>query len=130
MSVYGGFLTAFPELMRTIEVFTKEDKSDLRHIRGVYMPTRGDKLDRQKFTSRGKAVQYFEDDCLFVSWTYKDVVDIGDYFYEPIEKHLSRIVGRADWSFEGGFIRFVTERVTGANVDTTERLEVKEAQFA
>lgn len=130
MSVYGGFLTAFPELMRTIEVFTKEDKSDLRHIRGVYMPTRGDKLDRQKFTSRGKAIQYFEDDCLFVSWTYKDVVDIGDYFYEPIEKHLSRIVGRADWSFEGGFIRFVTERVTGANVDTTERLEVKEAQFA
>ena len=130
MSVYGGFLTAFPELMRTIEVFTQEDKSDSRRIRGVYMPTRGDKLDRQKFTSRGKAIQYFEDDCLFVSWTYKDVVSIGDYFYSPQDKSLQKIVGRADWSFEGGFLRFVTERVTGASVDTTERLEVKEAQFA
>lgn len=130
MSVYGGFLTAFPELMRTIEVFTKEDKSDLRRIRGVYMPTRGDSLKSQKFTNRGKAVQYFEDDCLFVSWTYKDVVDVGDYFYEPNSGYLNRIVGRADWSFEGGFMRFITERVTGASVDNTETLEVKEAQFA
>lgn len=130
MAVYGNFLTAFPELLRTIEVFTKEDKSDLRRIRGVYMPTRGDRLLRQKFTSRGKAVDYFEDDCLFVSWTYKDVVEAGDYFYSPHDKSLQRIVGKADWSFEGGFIRFTTEKVTGYNVDQQDDLKVKEAEFA
>lgn len=130
MSVYGGFLTAFPELMRTIEVFTKEDKSDLRTIRGVFMPTRGDSLKNQKYTNRGTAIQYFEDDCLFVSHTFKDSVDVGDYFYEPQEGYLSKIVGRADWSFEGGFLRFITERVTGSNLEHTEDLEVKEAQFA
>lgn len=129
MAVYGNLLNAFPELMRTIEVFTKEDKSDLRKIRGVFMPTRGDKLSQQKYTNRGKAIQYFEDDCLFVGHTYVSKIKPGDYFYEPNGGYLSRIVGQAEWQFEGGFTRFVTERVTGASVDDTEDLAVKEPRF-
>lgn len=130
MAVYGGFLTAFPELHRTIQVFTNEDKSDIRNIRGVYMPTRGDRLKNQKFTNRGQAVQYFEDDSLFVGRAYINKIGVGDYFYSPNDKTLQRIVGQAEWQFEGGFTRFVTERVTGSTFDKTEDLSVKEAQFA
>lgn len=130
MGVYGNLLSAFPELMRTITVWTKSDKSDSRQIRGVYMPTRGDRLKNQKYTSRGQAVQYFEDDCLFVGYSFISKVDIGDYFYEPTEGHITRIVGRADWQFEGGFTRFIAERVTGANVDQQEDLQIKGAEFA
>lgn len=130
MGVYGNLLAAFPELMRTIRIWTKADQSDIRAIRGIYMPTRGDRLSAQKYTSRGKAIQYFEDDCLFVSRYYISKVDIGDYFYEPEEGHITRIVGKASWQFEGAFTRFITERVTGATVDKQEPLKVKEAQFA
>lgn len=130
MSVYGGFLTAFPELHRSLKVFTKEDKSDIRTIRAVYMPTRGDRLERQKFTSRGKALQYFEDDSLFVGKAFIDKIRVGDYFYSPNDETLQKVVGQAEWQFEGGFTRFVTERVTGTNVDQQDELKVKEAQFA
>lgn len=130
MAVYGNLLSAFPELMRTITVWTRDDKSDQRLIRGVYMPTRGDRLKNQKYTSRGQAVQYFEDDCLFVGRSFRDRVAEGDYFYSPQDARVCRIVGKADWQFEGGFTRFITERVTGANVDQQDDLEVKGARFA
>ena len=129
MAVYGNLLSAFPELMRTFEIFSKPDKSDLHKIRAVFMPTRGDRLKQQKFTNRGKAIDYFEDDCLFVPFTYASKVSIGDYFYEPHEGHLGRLVGRADWTFEGGFVRYITERVTGVTFEDTQDLEVKEARF-
>lgn len=130
MAVYGNLLNAFPELMRTITVWTSEDKSDQRLIRGVYMPTRGDRLKNQKYTSRGQTVQYFEDDCLFVGRHFRSRVEVGDYFYSPQDERVCRIVGKADWQFEGGFTRFVTERVTGSNVDQQEDLAVKEGEFA
>lgn len=131
MGVYGNFLSAFPELVRTISVFTNPDKSDMRKVRAIFMPTRGDRLDRQKYTSRGKAIQYFEDDCLYVPVQQKDKVHIGDCFYSPDEPDvLHKLVGKADWLFEGGFVRYTTERITGATVDQTEELKVKEAQFA
>lgn len=128
MAVYGNFLSAFPELFRKISVFTKADKSDMRVIRGVYMPTKGDALVRQKLTNRGKALQYFGNDCLFVGRHWKDKVSVGDYFYAP-DDTLCRIVGMSEWQFEGSFTRFLTEKVSGASVDHTEELKVKEAQF-
>lgn len=129
MAVYGNLLSAFPELMRTIKVFTKEDRSDLRTIRAVYMPTKGDTLVRQKITNRGTAIQYFGSDCLFVPKYWRSKIDIGDYFYSPQDSALCRVVGMTDWQYEGGFTRFVTERMSGTAVDDTEELKVKEAQF-
>lgn len=130
MGVYGNLLTAFPELVRMIAVFTKKDKSDLRKVRGIYIPKQGDYLNRQKITSRGNAVQSFGDDVLYVSSAYKGKITLGDYFYSPDDASLQRVIGRGDWNFEGGYVRFVTERVTGWNVDQDEDLKVKEAEFA
>lgn len=130
MGIYGNLLSAFPELVRSITIFTKADKSDLHIIRAVYMPTKGDRLVSQKITNRGKGIQYFGNDCLFVSRHWRDKVHIGDYFYSPQASELCRIVGMTDWQFEGGFTRFVTERVTGSTFEQTEELVVKEAEFA
>lgn len=130
MAVYGGFISAFPELFRTIQVFTKEDKSDIRTIRGIHMPTKGDTLSSQKITNRGKAIQYFGNDCLYVSRYFRDKVNIGDYFYSPNDTELNRIVGMSEWQYEGGFTKFTTERVTGSTFEHTEELDIKEAEFA
>lgn len=130
MGVYGNLLTAFPELYRRIEVWTSPDKSDIRTITGVYLPTKGDKLKRWKFSNRGSATDYSDDDQLFVSQTFRDKVHVGDYFYDPDEHDLHRVMGEQDFNHPGGFIVFSTEHVTGATADHTEELQVKEATFA
>lgn len=129
MAVYGNMLAAFPELLRTIKVWTKQDQSDMRSIRGNFLPTKGDRFRSQKYTSRGSAYQYFEDDHLFVHRRYKDKIAIGDFFYDSDSQHIHRIVGQMDLSFQGAYVCFSTERVTGATVEHTERLVVREATF-
>jgi hypothetical protein len=129
MGAYGNLLNAFPELMRTISVWTNSDKSDMRKIRGIFMPTKGDSLQYQKYSNRGKAIQYFADDRLFVGRGFIDKVDIGDYFYDPNDRYIYRIVGKADLVFSAGYTCFTTARLTGSTVDHTEKLTVKEAQF-
>lgn len=134
MAVYGDVLAAFPELMRTIHVWTAPnnatEKQNERTIRGVFMPTHGDKLEYQKYSNRGKAIQYYEDDHLFVRGKYASMVDIGDFFEEPEGGHIHRILGQMNLVFQGGYKCFTTERVTGTTIDKTEELKVKEAQFA
>ena len=136
MGVYGNFLSAFPELYREIQVWTKWDKSDIRSITGVYLPTKGDRLKRMNFSNKAgfsdyssTAVDYIDDDELFVSQTFKDKVAIGDYFYDPDEHDIHRIVAEVDYTHPGSFKVFTTERVTGATVDQTEKLVVKEPTF-
>lgn len=136
MGVYGNFLSAFPELYRTIEIWTKPDKSDIREIAGVYLPTKGDKLKRFNFANKAgmsdynaTAIDYIDDDQLFISQTFRDKVVIGDYFYDPDEHDIHRIIGEIDFMHAGSFKVFTTERVTGATVDQTEKLVVKEARF-
>lgn len=134
MAVYGDVLAAFPELMRTIHVWSAPNnatqKQDERTIRGVFMPTHGDRLEYQKYSNRGKAIQYYEDDHLFVRGKYASMVDIGDFFEEPEGGHIHRILGQMNLVFQGGYKCFTTERVTGTTIDKTEELKVKEAQFA
>lgn len=129
MGVYGDMLAVFPELLRKLTVWTKEDKSDERTIRGAFMPTRGDRLEYQKYANRGKAIQYYEEDRLFVSRHYSDKIDIGDFFYDPDGGHIHRIVEQMNLLHQGGYICFTTERVTGTTVDQTEELKIKEAVF-
>ena len=134
MAVYGDVLAAFPELMRTIHVWSAPNnatqKQNERTIRGVFMPTHGDRLEYQKYSNRGKAIQYYEDDHLFVRGKYASMVDIGDFFEEPEGGHIHRILGQMNLVFQGGYKCFITERVTGTTIDKTEELKVKEAQFA
>ena len=134
MAVYGDVLTAFPELMRTIHVWSAPNnatqKQNERTIRGVFMPTHGDRLEYQKYSNRGKAIQYYEEDHLFVRGKYASMVEIGDFFEEPEGGHIHRILGQMNLVFQGGYKCFTTERVTGTTIDKTEELKVKEAQFA
>lgn len=134
MAVYGDVLAAFPELMRTIHLWSAPnnatEKQNERTIRGVFMPTHGDKLEYQKYSNRGKAIQYYENDHLFVRGKYASMVDIGDFFEEPEGGHIHRILGQMNLVFQGGYKCFATERVTGTTIDKTEELKVKEAQFA
>jgi len=130
MGVYGNLLTAFPELYRRIPVWTKEDKSDIRDIVGIYLPSKGGLLKRWKYSNRGSASDYRNDDQLFVSIKFKDSVHIGDYFYDPDDGELCRIMGDLNYRHPGGFVVYTTEKVTGATVDHDEKLTVKEATFA
>lgn len=134
MAVYGNLLAAFPELIRTITCWTAPNegtvKQNERTIRGVFLPTRGDKLEYQKYSNRGRAIQYFEDDHLFVGQAYASKVDVGDFFYDPEDSNVHRIIGRMNLQFAAGYTCFTTQRVTGSTIDHTEELEVKEAEFA
>lgn len=130
MSVYGNMLAVFPELKRSIKVWTKPNKEDIRTISGAYIPSKGDKLKRWKFSNRGAATDYSDDDQLFVSVTFKDMIAVGDYFYDPDSWDIHKVMGVQDFNHPGGFMVFSTERVTGATVDHNEPLVVKEAEFA
>lgn len=130
MGVYGNLLSHFPELYRRIDVWTQADKRDKRTVSGVYLPTKGDKLKRWKFSNRGSAVDYSDDDELYIPVKFRHKVHIGDYFYDPDAHDIHRIMGQRDFNHPGGFMVFSTERVTGATVDQHEELVVKEATFA
>lgn len=130
MGVYGNLLTAFPELLRRIPVWTKSDKSDLRDISGIYLPAKGGVLNRWKFSNRGTASDYKDSNRLFVSVKYKDDIHVGDYFYEPDDGTMCRVMGDQDYRYEGGFTVFPVEKITGATSDQPDKLDVKEATFA
>lgn len=129
MGVYGNLLREFPELKRRIQTWSKEDKSDSHYIVGVYIPTKGDILKRWKFGNRGSAINYSDDDTLYVNM--KQLIDVGDYFYDPDTNSgdIHRVVGLVNYGHPGGFRIYKTERVTGATVDQQEELKVKEAEF-
>ena len=130
MSVYGNMLAVFPELKRPIKVWTKADQSDTRTISGVFIPTQGDKLKRWKFSNRGSATDYSGDDQLFVSDTFKSLISIGDYFYDPDSWDIHRVMGIQNFNHPGGFMVFSTEHVTGNTIEHDKPLDVKEAEFA
>ena len=138
MGVYGNMLASFPELKRRLKVWTREDKSDLREVVGIYMATAGDRLVRKQYAktagygrSAGSAIDYTCDDELFVSRAYLDKIGVGDYIEDPDDHAISKIVGKEQWVFQGSFVMFTTQRVSGAiDGEHTEKLQIKEAQFA
>ncbi len=136
MGVYGNFLSAFPELTRKIQVWTKQDKSDIRTIAGVYLPTKGDKLKRWQYSKAqglgragGSAIDYSDDDILYVDSRWCDRIAVGDYLGDPDGKDIHRVMGERDFAHAGGFKVFATERLTGATVEDTEELKIKDADF-
>lgn len=137
MGVYGNLLSAFPELKRRIAVWTNPDRSDLRYIVGIFLPTSGDMLKRWQYSkgqglgrAGGSAIDFSCDDELFVSRRYIDKVNLGDYFLDPDEQAVSRITGKEQWQHSGSFTMFTTQRVTGPDLGQSVPLQVKEATFA
>lgn len=136
MGVYGNFLSAFPELLQSISIWSRDDKSDEHTIAGIFIPTKGGKLKRYVFSNKAgysdynsTAIDRTDDDQLFVGIAFRDKVHIGDYFADPEDGSLHRLVGEVSYMHSGGFVVFTTERVTGASMMHTEQLQVKEATF-
>lgn len=126
--VYGDFLSCFPELQEQITVWTKEDKSDSRGIPVVYIPDRGSKIKRRKFTSGNTALDIEDDDYLYVHSSFISQISEGDYFHRA-DKIIWRVTGRVDYSLPADFICYAVEKVSGATSEQQEPLVIKEGRF-
>lgn len=126
--VYGDFIEVFPEMMETLTVWTKDDRSDSHPIRAMYVPTKGGGIKRRKYTSGNTGLDIQDSDALYVSMRY--TVNIGDYFQRKNDPYTMRIVNDIPYDLSAGYRVFAVERVTGATPDMDEPLGVKEGSFA
>lgn len=128
--VYGDFIENFMELYELHEVWTKEDKSDIRKINAVYLPDKGDGIKRRKYTSGNTALDIQDVDTIYVSVAFKDKVKVGDYIQKVGDPYFMRIVNNVPYLKAAGYMVFAVERVTGSTPDKDEQLGVKEGYFA
>lgn len=128
--VYGDFVENFMELYEVHNVWTKEDRSDIRKISALYLPTKGDGIKRRKYTSGNTALDIQDIDVIYVSAAFKDKVKVGDYIQKVGDPYFMRIVNDVPYLKAAGFMVFAVERVTGATPDKDKPLGVKEGYFA
>lgn len=128
--VYGSFIENFPELYESFIVWTKEDKSDVRTVRGIYMPSDGDIIKRRKYTSGNTALDIKEVDEFYISRKYDNYVKTGDYIQKVKDNIIRRLTGMVPYGKAAGYRIYVVERVTGTTTDKNEELSIKEATFA
>lgn len=128
--VYGSFIENFPELYESFIVWTKEDKSDVRTVRGIYMPSNGDTIKRRKYTSGNTALDIKEVDEFYISRKYDNYVKTGDYIQKVKDNIIRRLTGVVPYDKAAGYRIYVVERVTGTTTDKNEELNIKEATFA
>lgn len=128
--VYGSFLESFPELVESFLVWTKEDKSDVRTVRAVYMPSKGSGLKRRKYTSGNTALDISGNDDFYISNKYANLVKEGDYVEKKGDNIIMRLTELVPYDKAAGYRVFKIEKVTGTTVDKDQNLNVKEAVFA
>lgn len=128
--VYGSFIENFTELYETVSIWTEEDKSDIRTLRGILMPNKGSGIKRRKYTSGNTSLDLNDDDEFYVSTAYRDKVHVGDYLQTVISNVLYRLTKEVSYHMAAGFLVFKVERVTGATPDKDVPLDVKEPYFA
>lgn len=128
--VYGSFIENFPELYESFIVWTKEDKSDVRIVRGIYMSSDGDTIKRRKYTSGNTALDIKEVDEFYISRKYDNYVKTGDYIQKVKDNIIRRLTGMVPYDKAAGYRIYVVERVTGTTTDKNEELNIKEATFA
>lgn len=127
--VYGDFIELFPELHETLTVWSKDDKSDSKYIRAVYIPKGGESIKRRKYTSGNTGLDIADSDQVYAksSCGLKD----GDYFTRTQDNNIIyRVVGSLPYSKAAGYSVFTVERVTGTTIHKTDNLNVREATFA
>lgn len=130
MSVYGGFITAFPELLETIQVW-KETKEDSKLIRVIYIPSADEQIKRRKYTSGNTSLDITNEDQLYVKATLKSKINVGDYFIRLIDnKVIMRVTGQRPYTKAADYVVYTVQKVTGDTIDDTEKLDVKEGYFA
>lgn len=128
---YGDFLEAFPELREPCAIWNKEDASDIERIIAVYMPNEGSGLKRRKFTSGNTAHDVTEVDELYVECRYDKNLREGTYVRRLDKPQwIMRLTEDVGYEKAAGYHVFKIERVTGATIDKTEDLKVKEPHFA
>lgn len=128
--VYGDFIENFPELYELHDVWTKEDRSDVRRITAVYMPDKGDGIKRKKYTSGNTALDLQNVDVIYVRAIFRDKIAVGDYIQKVGDPYFMRVVNDIPYVKAAGYMLFAVERVTGATPDKDEPLGVKEGHFA
>lgn len=130
MGVYGNFMTAFPELMRRLTVWSKKDESDSRIIRGILLDDTADGIRRKKFTSGNTAMDMYDDAILYTDIKYRDKIQVGDYLRHPDQHYMMRVCHEREYNFAAGYEAWDVERVGGSTPEQTEELSVREAYFA
>lgn len=129
--IYGTFLEHFAELNEGCEAWNKEDASDKFEIVAVYMPTSGSGIKRRKYTSGNTGLDVTESDQLYVTDFWCKQLREGTYIRRL--KHpefIMRLVNEVPYEKAAGYHVWEIERVTGATIDKTEDLKVKEPRFA
>lgn len=129
MSVYGSFVSCFPELVERLKVWTKDDKSDERIVPAIYFPTKGGGISRRKYTSGNTVHDITDEDEVYVKDVHKDKITVGDYFYRPKENIMRRVVRQVPYESAADYTVFTVQRVTGPRPDQNEDLPIKEAVF-
>lgn len=125
MGVYGSFLTAFPELFERIDIMTRDGVRST--IKGIYIPSQGDEIDRKKETSANWVGDTSSDDSLFVSKKYAGKIDIGTYVYR--ENDTFKVVKKQDYKKTGSFIVFNVQRIQGATLEQDKPLEINQGVY-
>ena len=129
--VYGDFLEVFPELREACECWNKEDASDKFTIAAVYMPTAGSGIKRRKYTSGNTGLDVTESDQLYVTCAWDKQLKVGTYVRRLSgPEYVMRLTNDVGYEKAAGYHVFEIERVTGATIDKTEDLQVKEGYFA
>lgn len=129
--VYGTFLEHFAELNERCDAWNKEDASDKFQIVAVYMPTSGSGIKRRKYTSGNTGLDVTESDQLYVLDTWSKQLREGTYIRRlEHPEFIMRLVNEVPYEKAAGYHVWEIERVTGATIDKTEGLKVKEGYFA
>ena len=126
--VYGDFLSCFPELNESIEVWT-EDTDDIRNITAVFIPSGGSDIKRRKYTSGNTSLDITDEDLLYVHVSYLPQISTGDYFRRT-DKIIWRVVGKLDYAVPADYNVLRVAKVTGATQEQRDPLPVKEGYFA
>lgn len=129
--VYGDFIEVFPELREPFEAWDKEDASDKRRVIAVYMPNEGGGIKRRKYTSGNTGLDITNSDEFYVDNINGTKVKVGTYIRQlSAPQYVLRLTHDVGYDKAAGYHIYVIERVTGANIDKTEDLKVKEGYFA
>lgn len=129
--VYGTFLEHFSELNEKFDAWNKEDASDKFEIVAVYMPTSGSGIKRRKYTSGNTGLDVTESDQLYVTNFWNEHLREGTYIRRlEHPEFIMRLVNEVPYDKAAGYHVWEIERVTGATIDKTENLKVKEPYFA
>lgn len=129
--VYGDFIETFPELHEPFDAWNKEDASDTQRVVAVYMPNKGGGLKRRKYTSGNTGHDIINSDEFYITCNYDNIVKVGTYIRQVSKpQYVYRLTHDVGYDKAAGYHVYIIELVTGANIDKTEDLQVKEGYFA